>query len=59
MNKLKNFLISCYDFFSGEIAYKKYIEHQQQNHKNHLPMTKKDFLNKQRNKKWNGINRCC
>jgi uncharacterized short protein YbdD (DUF466 family) len=58
MKNFKKTLKLIYDYLSGEQSYRLYLQHQKQFHQ-HLPMTKKQFLNNKRNAKWRGVNRCC
>mgnify|MGYP003334578982 CR=1 FL=1 len=59
MRKIKNILIIFFEYFSGNFAYKKYLEHHQKHHGNENPLTINQFLNQRRTKKWRGVNRCC
>lgn len=59
MKKFKVFFKYINSYISGDIAYQKYLEHLQKNHKNFVIISKKEFLNNKRNKKWDNINRCC
>jgi len=59
MKRIKNILINFIEYLNGNFAYKKYLSHHQKHHKNSKPLTIKQFLNHQRNKKWQGVNRCC
>jgi len=59
MKKIKKFFINFVEYLNGNFAYKTYLEHHKNNHKNHSPLTLKQFLNQRRNNKWQGVNRCC
>ena len=58
--KVKFFLKFLRDYFSGEFAYQKYLEHAQKHPKSSEGIiSKNDFLRKKNCDKWNKINRCC
>ena len=59
MKKIFNIFKEFKEYFSGDFAYKKYLEHQKNHHKNCQIISKKQFLNSRRNNKWKGVNRCC
>ncbi len=46
-------------FINGDFAYNKYLTHHYKNHQKLKPLSKKDFLRKKQQYKWNNVNRCC
>jgi len=57
--KLYKTISNLISFINGDFAYNNYLIHHYKNHKKLKPLTKKDFLRKKQQNKWNNVNRCC
>ncbi len=46
-------------WWNGDAAYARYLAHHQQAHAETPPMTRREFVAAEQQRKWSGINRCC
>jgi len=44
---------------TGDDAYERYLVHQAQAHAGERPMSRREFVKAEQQRKWSGINRCC
>ncbi len=44
---------------TGDDAYERYLVHQSQVHPGSAPMSRREFVKAEQERKWSGVNRCC
>ena len=44
---------------SGDDAYERYLAHHAARHADSVPLSRKEFFQRQQQQKWSGIKRCC
>jgi uncharacterized short protein YbdD (DUF466 family) len=44
---------------SGDDAYERYLRHHAQAHSDEPLLSRKEFFNRDLDRKWNGVRRCC
>lgn len=44
---------------SGDDAYERYLAHRTASHAGTVPLSRTKFFQRQQQRKWNGIKRCC
>ncbi len=57
--KIGYFISLLHNHLNGNFAYHNYLSHQQKNHPQKQPLSKKEFLRSQEKMKWQKVNRCC
>jgi uncharacterized short protein YbdD (DUF466 family) len=56
-----NLLVDLWRNLNGETAYRRYLQHWQEQHAEHggQPLSPKEFFASELRRKWNGVRRCC
>ena len=44
---------------TGDDAYERYLRHQALAHPDEAPLDRKSFFQREQERKWNGVKRCC
>ena len=44
---------------TGDDAYERYLIHHTRAHPGLTPLSQREFVRREQERKWNGINRCC
>lgn len=59
---MKKILKKCWALLrqlSGDDAYERYLRHQRLTHPDETPLDQKAFFQREQERKWNGVKRCC
>lgn len=59
---MKTFIKRCWALLrqlSGDDAYERYLRHQALAHPAETPLNRKSFFQREQERKWNGVKRCC
>jgi len=59
---MKAFFKKCWALLrqlSGDDAYERYLHHQASAHPDAKPLDRKSFFQREQERKWNGVKRCC
>lgn len=44
---------------SGDDAYERYLQHHAQAHPGEIPLSRKVYFQREQDRKWEGVRRCC
>ncbi len=59
---MKTWLKKCWALLrqlSGDDAYERYLRHHAVAHSEEIPLDRKIFFQREQERKWNGVKRCC
>jgi uncharacterized short protein YbdD (DUF466 family) len=59
---MKKFIKTCWALLrqlSGDDAYERYLRHHTVAHPGEAPLDRKSFFQREQERKWNGVKRCC
>jgi uncharacterized short protein YbdD (DUF466 family) len=59
---MKTFIKKCWALLrqlSGDDAYERYLRHQAMAHPDEEPLDRKSFFQREQDRKWQGVKRCC
>ncbi len=59
---MKHFIKTCWALLrqlSGDDAYERYLRHQARAHPGEELLDRKSFFQREQERKWNGVKRCC
>lgn len=59
---MRTTLIKAWRFvrrLSGDDAYERYLHHHAQAHPDQKPLSRKAFFQREQDRKWGGVRRCC